>query len=47
MNTLPPQASLPSFPGEDEAYAALNLIGQPVWIFDIDHRRVHLSLIHI
>ncbi len=41
MNTLPPQASLPSFPGEDEAYAALNLIGQPVWIFDIDHRRVH------
>jgi len=41
MNTLPPQATLPSFPGEDEAYAALNLIGQPVWVFDIDHRRVH------
>ena len=23
MTTLPPQATLPSFPGEDEAYAAL------------------------
>jgi diguanylate cyclase (GGDEF)-like protein len=24
-----------------QTYEALNLIGQPVWIFDIDHRRVH------
>jgi len=35
------QGTLPSIPSEHEVYGALDLVRHPVWIFDIDLRRVY------
>lgn len=41
MPYRPPQATLPTIADEDSAYEALHLVGLPLWVFDIDRRRVH------